>query len=145
MAGAPVTAWENSDTFYTERYLGLPQSNPPAYRSSSVLTYASHLSRPLPAIHGLTDDNVYAQHTLQLADSLFMAGKPFEFMPLLGTHLAGSSDPTSNSASTRLVQFFNCILKSSLYPDYESLPAPSASFRKPARNFGFLLGLPSCF
>jgi dipeptidyl-peptidase-4 len=112
VAGAPVTTWENYDTFYTERYLGLPQSNAHAYRSSSVLTYASQLSRPLLLIHGLTDDNVYAQHTLQLADSLFMAGRPFEFMPLLGTHLAGSSDPAVKlRLQQRVVEFFNRILK----------------------------------
>ncbi len=93
IAGAPVVTWENYDTFYTERYLGLPQSDPAAYHVSSVLTYAPQLARPLLLIHGLTDDNVYAQHSLQLADALFMAGKPYEFMPMLGTHLAGSSDP----------------------------------------------------
>ena len=93
IAGAPVITWENYDTFYTERYLGLPQTDPAAYKVSSVLTYATQLARPLLIIHGLTDDNVYAQHSLQLTDALFMAGKPCEFLPMLGTHMAGSSDP----------------------------------------------------
>jgi dipeptidyl-peptidase-4 len=93
IAGAPVITWENYDTFYTERYLGLPQTDSEAYKVSSVLSYAAKLERPLLLIHGLTDDNVYAQHTLQLCDALFMAGKPYEFMPMLGTHMAGSSDP----------------------------------------------------
>ena len=47
--------------------------------------------RPLLLIHGLTDDNVYVQHTLQLADALYMSGKLYEFMPMLGTHMV--SDP----------------------------------------------------
>jgi dipeptidyl-peptidase-4 len=93
IAGAPVITWENYDTFYTERYLGLPQTDSEAYKVSSVLSYAANLERPLLLIHGLTDDNVYAQHTLQLCDALLMAGKPYEFMPMLGTHMAGSSDP----------------------------------------------------
>jgi len=59
-------------------------------------------------VHGLTDDNVYAQHTLQLADALFMAGKPYEFMPMLGTHLAGSSDPLVRlRQQMRVIEFFN--------------------------------------
>jgi dipeptidyl-peptidase 4 len=112
IAGAPVVTWENYDTFYTERYLGLPQTDPAAYHVSSVLTYANQLTRPLLLIHGLTDDNVYAQHTLQLADALFMAGKPYEFLPMLGTHLAGSSDPVVRlRQQMRVMEFFNRELK----------------------------------
>jgi dipeptidyl-peptidase 4 len=112
VAGAPVVTWENYDTFYTERYLGLPQTDPDAYRVSSVLTYADQLSRPLLLIHGLTDDNVYAQHTLQLADALFMAGKNYEFLPLLGTHMAGSHDPVVRlRRQLRMLEFFQRELK----------------------------------
>ena len=107
IAGAPVVTWENYDTFYTERYLGLPQTDPAAYKVSSVLTYAAELQRPIFLIHGLTDDNVYAQHTLQLCDALFMAGKPYEFMPMLGTHMAGSSDPRVRlNQQQRVMEFF---------------------------------------
>ena len=107
VAGAPVITWENYDTFYTERYLGLPQTASEAYQVSSVLSYASKLERPLLLIHGLTDDNVYAQHTLQLCDALFMAGKNYEFMPMLGTHMAGSSDPMVKlRQQQRVMEFF---------------------------------------
>jgi dipeptidyl-peptidase-4 len=72
-----------------------------------VLTYADKLERPLLLIHGLTDDNVYAQHTLQLCDALLMAGKPYEFMPMLGTHMAGSSDPMVKlRQQQRVMDFF---------------------------------------
>jgi dipeptidyl-peptidase-4 len=112
VAGAPVVTWENYDTFYTERYLGLPQTDAEAYRISSVLSYARQLSRPLLLVHGLTDDNVYAQHTLQLADALFMAGKTYEFLPMLGTHMAGSSDPVVRlRQQMRVMEFFNRELK----------------------------------
>ena len=93
VVGAPVITWENYDTHYTERYLGLPAEAPEAYRVSNVTTYAAEASRPLLLVHGLTDDNVYFQHTLQLADALFRAGKSYELLPMLGTHMAGSSDP----------------------------------------------------
>jgi len=108
VAGAPVVTWENYDTYYTERYIGLPQENPDGYRASSVLTYAGQLSRPLLLIHGLTDDNVYFQHSVQLADALFLAGKPYEFMPLLGTHMAGASSSVVRlREEQRYMEFFN--------------------------------------
>lgn len=112
VAGAPVITWENYDTHYTERYLGLPDANPDAYRISNVTTYVNELRRPLLLIHGLTDDNVYFQHTLQLADALFMAGKPYELLPMLGTHMV--SDPLVRlRQQQRIMDFFNLNVKGS--------------------------------
>lgn len=105
VAGAPVATWENYDTHYTERYLGLPDENPEAYRVSNVTTYAKDLKRPLLIIHGLTDDNVYAQHSLQIIDALFMAGIPYEFMPMLGTHMV-SNPAVRQSQQERIMEFF---------------------------------------
>jgi dipeptidyl-peptidase-4 len=88
VAGAPVVDWEDYDTHYTERYLGLPKDNPEAYKEASLLTYAADLKRPLLLIHGTADDNVYFRHTLKLSDALFRAGKEFEVLPLSGfTHM----------------------------------------------------------
>ena len=110
VAGAPVVTWENYDTHYTERYLGSPSQDQEAYRVSNVLTYTTDLHRPLLLIHGLTDDNVYAQHSMQLSEALFKAGKPFNFLPLLGTHMV--SDPLLRlRRQTRIVEFFDGILK----------------------------------
>ncbi|MCX6956452.1 MAG: prolyl oligopeptidase family serine peptidase, partial [Verrucomicrobia bacterium] len=110
VAGAPVITWENYDTHYTERYLGLPATAPEAYRVSNVTTYASQLTRPLLLIHGLTDDNVYFQHTLQLADALYLAGKPYELLPMLGTHMV--NDPLVKlRQQTRISDFFNSELR----------------------------------
>ena len=88
VAGAPVSDWELYDTHYTERYLGLPQTDAAAYRRSSVLEVAGKLSRPLLIVHGTADDNVYFVHSLRLIEALFAAGRPFEFLPLAGsTHV----------------------------------------------------------
>jgi len=105
VVGAPVITWENYDTHYTERYLGLPQDNPEAYRISNVTTYVDELQRPLLLIHGITDDNVYFQHTLQLADALFRAGKTYDLLPMTGTHMI--SDPMIRlRRETRIMDFF---------------------------------------
>jgi dipeptidyl-peptidase-4 len=111
VAGAPVVTWGNYDTHYTERYLGLPQNAPDAYRASDVTTYAAALRRPLLLIHGLTDDNVYFQHTIQLADALFKAGKPYELLPMTGTHMI--TEPREKlHQQQRIIEFFNLNLKS---------------------------------
>ncbi len=111
VAGAPVVTWENYDTHYTERYLGLPQDNPCAYRVSNVTTYVEELKQPLMLIHGVTDDNVYYQHTMQLADALFAAGKPYDLLPMTGTHMI--SDPIIRlRQQTRIMDFFNLNVKS---------------------------------
>jgi dipeptidyl-peptidase-4 len=91
VAGAPVVDFADYDTAYTERYLGLPQTDALAYRVSNVLTYASGLSRPLLIMHGLTDDNVYFENTVKLTQALITAGKPYDLLLLPGTHLL--SDP----------------------------------------------------
>jgi dipeptidyl-peptidase-4 len=88
VAGAPVVDWLDYDTHYTERYLGMPDTDAAAYKEGSLLTYAAGLSRPLLLVHGTADDNVYFRHTLKLSDALFRAGKDFELLPLPGlTHM----------------------------------------------------------
>nr|WP_320131148.1 DPP IV N-terminal domain-containing protein [uncultured Holophaga sp.] len=107
-----VTDWEDYDTCYTERYLGTPASNPDGYRKSNVLSYVDQLQRPLLIIHGVADDNVYFCHALKLSEALLRAGKPFEFLPLPGTHLLGSSDPGLRSRMLeREMEFFRRNLK----------------------------------
>lgn len=82
IAGAPVTDWSLYDTHYTERYLGLPDSD--AYRRSSLIEDAPKLSRPLLLVHGLADDNVVVAHTLRLSSALLAAGRPHSVLPLAG-------------------------------------------------------------
>jgi len=53
VAGAPVTRWELYDTFYTERYLGMPP-----YDASNTIADAGKIRDPLLMLHGMADDNV---------------------------------------------------------------------------------------
>ncbi len=97
IAGAPVTDWHLYDTFYTERYLGQPDTNPDAYARSSVIADAHRLERPLLLIHGLADDNVVSAHTLQLSSALLSHGRPHQVLPLTGvTHMASQEDVAEN-------------------------------------------------
>jgi dipeptidyl-peptidase-4 len=97
VAGAPPCDWRDYDTAYTERYLGLPDTNEAAYADASLLTHAAGSSahRPLLVVHGTADDNVYFTNSLKLADALARAGRPYELLPALGmTHLI--ADPAES-------------------------------------------------
>jgi dipeptidyl-peptidase-4 len=106
IAGAPPVDWQDYDTAYTERYLGLPAEHPNAYRVSNVLTYAAGLARPLLVVHGLTDDNVYFVNTFKLTQALLKAGKPYDLVLLPGTHML--ADPAFEAAEQdRVVEFLS--------------------------------------
>ncbi len=80
IAGAPVTDWRLYDTIYTERYMDTPQNNPDGYEGSSVVGAAENLKGRLLIIHGVIDDNVHIQNTLQLAHALQEADRDFQIM-----------------------------------------------------------------
>ncbi len=80
VAGAPVTDWRNYDTIYTERYMNTPQENPEGYKATSVVAAAAKLHGRLLLLHGLMDDNVHPQNSLQLVDALQRADKEFDVM-----------------------------------------------------------------
>ena len=80
IAGAPVTDWANYDTIYTERFMSTPALNPDGYRKSSVVERASELNGRLLILHGLKDDNVHPENSIQLIHALQKADRPFEMM-----------------------------------------------------------------
>jgi dipeptidyl-peptidase-4 len=77
---APVTDWRLYDAIYTERYMRTPQENAKGYDESSAQRYADGLTASYLLVHGTGDDNVHPQNTIQLADRLQAAGKPFRLM-----------------------------------------------------------------
>ena len=80
VAGAPVTHWDGYDTCYTERYMGLPQTNPSGYETSSVLAHVDNLQGNLLLVHGMIDENVHFRHTARLVNALIKARKPYDLM-----------------------------------------------------------------
>lgn len=75
-----VCDWQLYDSVYTERFMDTPQQNPDGYREASVLTYVDQYREGLLLTHGTVDDNVHMQNTMQLADRLQDAHKPFQMM-----------------------------------------------------------------
>ncbi|MEK7725367.1 MAG: alpha/beta fold hydrolase [Acidobacteriota bacterium] len=73
-----VFDWKNyyaSSNIYTTERLGFPDKNPEAYKRSSPIAYADKLEKPLLILHGLVDDNVHAQDSIQLVEKLMRLEK----------------------------------------------------------------------
>jgi dipeptidyl-peptidase-4 len=84
MAGGSVTDWTFYDTHYTERYMGTPADNADGYKSSSVLTFADRYKGMLQIVHGVIDDNVHLQNSIQFESKLQDLKKDFEMMNYSG-------------------------------------------------------------
>ena len=79
MSVAPVSDWHYYDTIYEERYMGLPQQSPEAYRQGAV-NFAAGLRGNLLIVHGSGDDNVHYQNTEAIVNALVAANRPFTMM-----------------------------------------------------------------
>ncbi len=93
IAGGSVTDWRLYDSIYTERYMMTPQNNRDGYDRTSVQKAAANLNGRLLLIHGMMDDNVHMQNTIQLAYEFQKAGKQFDLM-LYPTARHGLTNPS---------------------------------------------------
>ncbi|MBC7774372.1 MAG: S9 family peptidase [Phycisphaerae bacterium] len=79
MAVAPVTNWKWYDSAYTERYMHTTADNEKGYENNSPLNFARLLRGDNYLIcHGVTDDNVHWQQTVEMINALIKANKQFE-------------------------------------------------------------------
>jgi dipeptidyl-peptidase 4 len=123
IAGGSVTDFRDYDSIYTERYMGLPQRNPDGYKSSSPRFFAKDLSGKILLLHGLIDENVHVQNTIQFAYELQKAGKPFELM-LYPKQRHGIVDPALVHHMRSLMLDFTM---RTLTPSGATAPTPTAS------------------
>jgi dipeptidyl-peptidase-4 len=98
-ASSAVTDFRNYDTIYTERYLGLPQENPPVYDAASILARAGLLRGRLLIYYGTADNNVHPSNSLQFIQALQRAGKSFEVQ-------VGPDQGHSSVNRDRMMEFF---------------------------------------
>ena len=68
----------------TRSVMDRPQDNPEGYKAASVFTYIDRYQSYGPAmlriVHGMMDDNVHMQNSMQLVDTLQWMNKKFELM-----------------------------------------------------------------
>lgn len=80
IAVAPVTNWRYYDNVYTERFMRTPQENADGYDDNSPINHVEKLEGAFLLIHGMADDNVHPQNTIDLITALVAADKDFELM-----------------------------------------------------------------
>jgi dipeptidyl aminopeptidase/acylaminoacyl peptidase len=112
----PVADWKNyyaSSPVYTTERLGFPDKNREAYRRSSPITYANELRRPLLILHGMVDDNVHFQDSVQLVQKLIELGKTdyFDVMFYPKESHAFTRPESWTDEYERILRFFDRHLK----------------------------------
>ncbi len=105
-AGGPVTDWKFYDSIYTERYMRTPEENPEGYRESSPLEAAGNLRAKLLLMHGVDDDNVHLQNTINFIEALVRDGKSYELYLQPGEKHGFSSYSARLYLVKRLLRFF---------------------------------------
>lgn len=80
IAVAPVSNWRYYDNIYTERYMGLPDENPEGYDENSPINHLDKLKGNYLLIHGLADDNVHPQNSMDIINELVRLNTDFELM-----------------------------------------------------------------
>jgi dipeptidyl-peptidase-4 len=78
IAVAPVTNWRNYDNIYTERFMRTPKENGDSYDRNSPVTYVDKLKGGFLLVHGIADDNVHVQNSMELILKLVDNNKQFE-------------------------------------------------------------------
>ena len=80
IAVAPVTNWRYYDNIYTERYMQTPQENASGYDDNSPINHVEKLKGNYLLIHGMADDNVHYQNSVEMSAALIKANKQFAEM-----------------------------------------------------------------
>ncbi len=106
IARAPVTDFQLYDSIWTERYMGLPQQNAAGYKSTSAMTHCDRLQGRLLLVHGMADDNVHMQNTVQLQNALQDLNKQFEVMYYHGRNHRLSGGNTDLHLHMMMTKFF---------------------------------------
>lgn len=108
---APVTAWQNYDSIYTERYMSRPVDFPEGYKTQSEVFAADHLKGRLLLVHGTGDDNVHVANSIQYIQKLIDANIPYD-LQLYPRKTHSISGPAARvHLYTRIVDHFEKNLK----------------------------------
>ncbi len=80
VAGGPVTDWNYYEIMYTERYMDKPQENPDGYESTNLVNEIQKLKGKLLLIHGMQDNVVLMQHSVNLVKAAVDKGVQVDYM-----------------------------------------------------------------
>ncbi len=120
IAVAPVTNWKWYDTVYTERYMRTSKENDQGYRDNSPVYFADRLKGNYLLMHGVTDDNVHLQNTMEMTNALINANKQFD------TYVYPNRNHGISSGNARLHLYtkMNTFLMDKLMNDHSDIIRP---------------------
>ena len=79
VAGGPVVDWSMYEVMYGERYMDTPEENAVGYSNANMLNFAENLQGKLMLIHGVQDNTVVMQHSMQFLKKCIDLGKQVDF------------------------------------------------------------------
>lgn len=80
IAVAPVTHWRFYDTIYTERYMQTPEMNEEGYEIGAPVNRAGNITGDYLLIHGMSDEDVHFQNSVEMTDALIRHNIQFQSM-----------------------------------------------------------------
>ncbi|HEX8806303.1 MAG TPA: DPP IV N-terminal domain-containing protein [Candidatus Aquilonibacter sp.] len=111
VAGAPPADWHFYDTAYTERYMGMPQTNAAAYDRTSVLPAADKLKAHLLILQGTSDDNVHLMNSISLLNAFINAGKHVDYFVYPGARHGPTKISQRRNIDARMLRWWESTLK----------------------------------
>ncbi|HEY5500041.1 MAG TPA: S9 family peptidase, partial [Bacteroidales bacterium] len=78
IAVGAVCDWRYYDSVYGERYMRTPKENQSGYDAGSPLLRAAGLKGRLLLVHGMLDDNVRVNQSLDMSEALIQSGIQFD-------------------------------------------------------------------
>jgi dipeptidyl-peptidase-4 len=115
-AGAPPTDWREYDTHYTERYMGMPQSEKAAYDASAVIPRLGDLKGRLLLLQGMADDNVQVSNSIAVMAALQAKGVTFDLMLYPGQRHGVQGEARQLQLWRTYLQFFHRELGGAVAP-----------------------------
>ncbi len=80
VAGGPVIDWKFYEIMYTERYMDSPQENPEGFAATDLTKKIGNLKGKLLLIHGMQDNVVLMQHSVNLVKAAVDKGVQVDYM-----------------------------------------------------------------
>ncbi len=111
IAGAPPADWRYYDSAYTERYMGMPQTNAAAYNRTSVLPAAAKLKAHLLILQGTSDDNVHLMNSISLVNAFTNAGKLVDYYVYPGARHGPTKIAQRRDIDARMLRWWEVTLK----------------------------------
>lgn len=105
LAGGPVIDWRWYEVMYGERYMDTEATNKDGFEETSLMNRTSDLKAKLLICHGIKDDTVVPQHSLNFTQKCIEEGIQLEYFPYpLSQH--NMRDEAADHLYTKITDFF---------------------------------------